>query len=154
MTSIIKHLLVVFSITTTSGLRCSIWLFTWIQTSHRIFTISFSTQTYFPTTFHVILVLNSCIRPIGYSKIPYHVFSCNLSVLTYCNHSLCAENSPLVLYIMYIYLIHPYDKSFQTELVFKACSYAAGNKLSVSALNFWFFIICISSKLPMQFHTF
>ena len=40
-TSIIKHFFVFFSITTISVLRCSIFLTIWIQTSRRMFTISF-----------------------------------------------------------------------------------------------------------------
>ena len=39
--------------------------------------------------------------------------------------------------IICTYLRHPYDKIFMTELVFKACSCAADNKLSVFRLKFY-----------------
>ena len=61
------------------------------------------TQVYVCTTFHILLLHTFCIRPNGYSNIPYCVFSCTLSVLTYCNHSLCAEHSLNVFHITYIY---------------------------------------------------
>ena len=60
------------------------------------------TQPYAHTTFHILLLPTSCIRPNGCANIPYHVFSCTLSVLTYCNHSLCAEHSPHVFHIICI----------------------------------------------------
>ena len=48
-----KHFFVFFSITTISGLRCSICLSTWIQTSHRIFTISFSMTDSILCSYHL-----------------------------------------------------------------------------------------------------
>lgn len=52
-TSIIKPLLLVFSIATISGLWCSICPCTWIQSSHGIFTVSFSMSVPF-TDFYSI----------------------------------------------------------------------------------------------------
>ena len=112
--TIIKKLFVFFSITTLSGLRCFICLSTWIKTCHRIFTISFSItdSSLVRTTFQILLLHTACIRPNRCLNIPYLVFYCTISVLTYCNHSLCAEHSPNVFHIILIYLIHPYDTFF------------------------------------------
>ena len=56
-TSIIKHFFVFYSTTTTSGLRCSICLSTWIQTSHRTFTISFSMTESTICSYHLLHTL-------------------------------------------------------------------------------------------------
>ena len=46
------------------------------------------TQLYASTSFHILLLNASFIRLKGCSKIPYRVFSCTLSVLTYWNQPL------------------------------------------------------------------
>ena len=98
------------------------------------------TQPYAGTTFLILLLHTSCIRPNGCSNILYRVFSFTLSLLTYCNHSLCAEHSPHVFHISYIYwdiLMINFS-----ELVFKACSCVADSKLSVSRFKFPFLSQC------------
>ena len=72
----------------------------------------------------------------GCANIPYRVFSCTLSVVTYCNHSLCPENFPHVFQLICIYLRNPYDKI--TALIFNACSWAADNNLPVFHFKFPF----------------
>ena len=113
-TSIIKHFLVFFSITTISGLQCSnVYPLEYRHPKEFLqYHFQWHTQPYTRTTFHMLLLHSCCIRPNGCSNIPYRVFSCTLSVLTYCNHSLCAEHSPHVFYITYIYLRHSHDTFF------------------------------------------
>ena len=144
LTSIIKHLFVFFSITTISGLRWSICQSFWIQTSHSILTISFSMTNSTLCLYH----LSHTFAPYFLHKTQWifkYTLSCLLlysSVLTHCNHSLCAEYSAHVFCIICIYFRHPYDKFFLAELVFKACSCAADNKLSASRFKFQFLSQC------------
>ena len=136
-TSIIKHFLTFFSITTISVLQCSICLSTLIQASHRIFR---QTQPYARTTFQILLVHTSCIRLNGCSNIICRVSSWTLSALTYHNHSLCARRCPHVFHITCIYLRHPYDKTFCFLF-----------QISISALVpwfSWFFIVCTLPNWP------
>ena len=112
-TSIIKHFFYSFP-QPQCGLRCYICLSTSIQISIEFWHYHFQWQTQ-PcacTTFHIRLLHTSCIRPNGCSNISYRVFPCTLSVLTYCNHSLCAKHSPHVFHITCIYLRHPYKINF------------------------------------------
>ena len=58
------------------------------------------TQPYVRTTFHIHLLHTSCIILQLTLKHTYRIFSCTPSVLTYRNHSPCAEHSPHVFHII------------------------------------------------------
>ena len=77
VTSVIKHLFVFFSITTTSGLQRYIYQFTWIQTSHRIFTISFSMALSTLLLFHLSHTFTPCFL-LKSQRMFKHTLSCLL----------------------------------------------------------------------------
>ena len=64
------------------------------------------------TIFQSLLYHISCTRSTECSSIPYYVFSCNLSELTYCNYWQCVERSPRVICIIYSYMTYPCKTSF------------------------------------------
>ena len=95
-------------------------------------------QPYVRTSFHILLPHTSCIMSNVCSNIPYHVFSCILSMLTYHNHSLCAEHSPHVFHIIYIYLRHPYNKFFQPSWCLRLSSVVLTTSFLFPVSNFHF----------------
>ena len=162
-TSIIKQLFVFFAITTISGLLYSICVSTWLQTSHRIFTMSFLMTDPTLCSYH----LSHTFTPYFLNKAQW-MFKHNLSCLllySFCANILLSLTVCRIFSTCVLHDLHLIETSFRqiflTELVFKACFCAAENKLSVSNFNFsvctmiFLILYCLYlfPKLTMQFYT-